>query len=417
MTSQPAVVPFDLSDPALLFRPDVLDDPGPLYAQLRRDAPVWEMPGTATYVVSSADLVGEAVNRPDDFSSNLLSLLFLGDDGRPVVFDMAHLGAAIQVLATADAPTHTAHRKLLQPAFSPGAVDARATFVRDSVDQLLEPMLREGRGDFAEQMANPLPVGVICRIVGIPDADVPMLAPLVLQSNDLLAGVVDADTMASATTAAVETSSYLTRLLADWRTVDGAEPTVYDVLVRAVSSGEIGSADAVGMLVQLLGAGTETTTGLIGRAVLQVARDESLQQALRTRPELIATALEETLRLDGPFQFHYRAAARDTELGGVQIPIGSRVLLMWASANLDGDVVDRPDTFDLTRSVPRAHFAFGRGIHFCIGAPLARLEARIVLERLLERTAWVSVDESGSVRTRPSIFLRRYASLPLAFDR
>ncbi|HZP28566.1 MAG TPA: cytochrome P450 [Acidimicrobiia bacterium] len=404
---------FDLDDPTLLFRADVLDDPAPLYAQLRRRAPVWEMPGTGTFVVSSAELVTEAVNRPADFSSNLLSLVFRGDDGRPVVFDMTRLGAAIYVLATADAPTHTVHRKLLQPAFSPGAVERLAGSVAETADALLDPLLRTGRGDAATRLAEPLPVRMICRVVGIPDDDVAALAPLVLQSNDLLAGVLDAEMMASAATAAMETTKYLTDLLAGWRAGDRAEPTICRVLAGAVAAEEITFEDAVGILVQLLGAGTETTTGLIGRAVLQLARDPSLQQRVRDRPDLVPAVLEETLRIDGPFRFHYRAVTHDTELGGVRIPAGSRLLLMWASANLDDAEIDRPEQFDVERPVPRAHFAFGRGIHFCIGAPLARLEGRIVLERLLARTTSFAVDDDRAVRIRPSIFLRRLASLPL----
>jgi cytochrome P450 len=412
-TADPA---YDLADPGLLFRAEVIEDPLPLYAQLRREAPVWEMPGSGTFVVSTAELVTQAVNRPDDFSSNLLSLLFLGEDGRPVVFDMSHLGAAIHVMATADDPLHAAHRKLLQPPFSPGAVDARSGFVRAVVDELLEPLLRDGRGDFAAQMAEPLPVRVICEIIGIPESDVPALAPLVLQSNDLLAGVVDGDTMARSAAAAAETSAYLTDLLGTWRTSPATEGTICDLLAQATVDGRMTLEAGVGTLVQLLGAGTETTTGLIGRTALQLARDPALQSRLRDEPGLIPTAIEETLRFDGPFQFHYRAVMRDTELGGVRIPAGSRALLMWAAANRDGDAVEHPDEFDVERPVPRAHLAFGRGIHFCIGAPLARLEARTVIERLLQRTASFSIDRTRPVAVRPSIFLRRFASLPLTVE-
>ena len=173
------------------------EEPTPLYAHLRGSAPVWELPGTSTFVVSTAALVAEATARPEDFSSNLLGLLYRGDDGNPVVFDMTSLGPGIHVLATADAPQHTVHRKLLQPAFNPRAVDARAGFVAAVADELLGPLVRDGRGDFATQVAEPLPVAVICKMIGIPDDDVAVLVPLVLQSNDLLAGVADGEAMAA----------------------------------------------------------------------------------------------------------------------------------------------------------------------------------------------------------------------------
>jgi cytochrome P450 len=405
---------FDLGDPSLLFRSDVLEDPAPFYAHLRRHAPVWELPGTSTFVVSTAELVADAVARPNDFSSNLLSLMFRGDGGRPVVFDMTHLGSGIHVLATADAPTHTIHRKLLQPAFNPRAVDERAEFITAVADDLLAAFVRDGSGDFATEVAEPLPVRVICKLIGIPDGDIPALAPLVLRSNDLLAGVVDAEMMASATSAANEVGLYLAELVRGWRTDGVAVPVICDVLDGAIAAGEITADDAVGILVQLLGAGTETTTSLIARTVLHLARDQTLQQRVRERPELVPTVLEEMLRYDGPFRFHYRAAVRDAVLGGVPVLAGSRLLLMWASANLDEAAVSHADRFDIERAMPKAHFAFGRGIHFCIGAPLARLEGRIVVERLLRTTAQFSLGATEPVGYRPSIFLRRMAHLPLA---
>jgi cytochrome P450 len=257
---------------------------------------------------------------------------------------------------------------------------------------------------------------VICDVIGIPGPDVPTLAPLVLQSNDLLAGVVDGETMASSAAAAAETSAYLTGLLQSWQSSAGTQGTICDLLARATDDGRITLDAGVGILVQLLGAGTETTTGLIGRAVLQLARDRTLQSRLRSNPDVVPTLIEETLRFDGPFQFHYRAATHDTEIGGVAVPEASRVLLMWAAANRDDEAVEHADEFDVTRAMPRAHLAFGRGIHFCIGAPLARLEARIVIERLLARTESFSLDAARPVAIRPSIFLRRFASLPIAVD-
>jgi cytochrome P450 len=406
---------FDLGDQRLLFRHDVLQDPTGLYAQLHRDAPVWELPGTGTFVVSTAALISEAVGRPEDFSSNLLSLVYTGADGCPAVFDMTQLGPGIHVLATADPPVHTQHRKLMQPLFSPGAVEQLSGFVDDAAQLLVTELVAGGQGDLAAGLAEPLPVRVICKMVGIPDDDVAMLAPLVLQANDILAGVCDATSMAANAGAAAQVNDYLRALVRGWQvTPDGV--SACDVLARARAAGEIGDDDAEGILVQLLGAGTETTTSLIGRAALQLAGDQDLQRRVRDRPALVPTLIEETLRFDGPFRFHYRAAVRDTELGGVAIPAGSRLLLMWAAANLDDGFVDRPAAFDLDRPIARSHFAFGRGMHFCIGAPLARLEAKLAIEHLLRSTSSFRPDPERAPRYRPSIFLRRLEHLPLVFD-
>ena len=407
-----STVSFDLDDPTLLFRQDFLDEPATLYAYLRAHAPVWELPGTGTFLVTSAALISEAVARPEDFSSNLLGLMYTGDDGLPAVFDMAHLGPAIHVLATSDPPLHTRHRRLMQPLFSPGAVEAISGFLDATADELIGSLVATGRGDFATAVAEPLPVQVICSMIGIPEADVAMLTPLVLQSNDLLAGVVDAATMGASAEASMKVVGYLDPLVRGWR-ADDEGTTVCDALARACAAGEITVEDGLGMLVQLLGAGTETTTSLIGRVALQLARDAELQQTLRENLDLVPALLEETLRFDGPFRFHYRAVVRDAKLGGTHIPAGSRVLLMWGAANLDEDFFERPDEFDITRSGLRSHFAFGRGIHFCIGAPLARMEARRTVERLLRSTTEFSLDPDGIPAYRRTIFVRRLGSLPL----
>ena len=408
--------PFDLDDPRLLFRDDVLADPAALYAHLRTNAPVWAIPGAGACIVTTSALVAEAVGRTDDFSSNLRGLIYTGDDGLPAVFDMSEMGDAAHVLATADPPEHTAHRKVMQPLFSPAAVERLAAYVDEAAAALVATVVDVGGGDVATAIAEPLPVQVICRMVGIPDADVETLAPLVLQSNDLLAGVLDGASMGASAGAAMQASAYLVDLLDHWTpTPEGT--SVCDVLARAIADGETTTASAQGMLVQLLGAGTETTTSLIGRAVLQLAEDPELQRTVRSQPDLVPTFLEEVLRLDGPFRFHYRSVPRDTELGGVRLPAGSMALLMWASANLDEAGVDRPDELRLDRPTPKQHFAFGRGIHFCIGAPLARLEARRTIEHLLSATTDIALDPDHPPAYRPSIFLRRLGTLPIQVSR
>jgi cytochrome P450 family 144 len=410
------VTVFDLADPTLLFRADVLDDPAPFYAALRSHAPVWEIPGAETFVVTSAELVNEAVARPEDFSSNLTSLLFRGDDGRPVAFDMAPHGDATHVLATADPPTHTAHRKLLQPLLAPARVDEWEADIRAMVDELLADLLDAGRGDVVAMLADPLPVRVICRVIGLPEADAAMLVPLVLDTNEILSGVADGETMQRAAVAAVETGEYLGAHLQ--RVLDdGSESnTLLAALAGAVRDDAMTAGEAVGMLVQLLGAGTETTTSLTGTAIRVLAEDAGLQDRLRAEPERIPVFLEEMLRLDGPFRFHYRSTTHRTELGGVEIPAGARVLLMWAAANLDDAAYADPCRLDLDRPAPKAHLAFGRGLHFCIGAPLARLEARLVVEQLLARTSRLRLDAAHPPRHRPNIFVRRLASLQVLVD-
>jgi cytochrome P450 len=404
---------FDLSDASLLFRDDVLADPRPLYSQLRAKAPVWELPGTATFLVTSAELVNEAVTRVDDFSSNLTSLIYQGDDGCPCVFDMTPLGDATHVLATADPPTHTRHRKLLQPSLTPGCVAALQDDITAMVDELLAPMLRDGRGDIVATLADPLPMRVIARVIGLPLDESPRLVELVLDVDQILAGVSDEPGMARAAASAGEQTTYLGERL---RLAIEAPSSVRDdtqlaLLAGAVTRGEVTFDEAVGILVQLLGAGSETTTSLLGSAVRILASDPALQVRLRADVGLVPVFLEEVLRLDSPFRFHYRSVRHATHLGGVKIPAGARLLLMWGAANLDEAGYDDPDRLDLDRPIPKSHLAFGRGIHFCIGAPLARLETTIATRRLLETTSEIRLDPDVQPRHHRDIFLRRLAQL------
>jgi len=180
-----------------------------------------------------------------------------------------------------------------------------------------------------------------------------------------------------------------------------------------VNAGAISMPEAVATLVILLGAGGESTTSLVGNAVRMLADDASMQDRLRNEPALIAAFVEEVARLESPFRFHYRQVARDTELGGVELGRGATLLLLWAAANRDPHQIDRPDDVVLDRAVARHHLAFGRGIHYCVGAPLARLEARVVLELLLDRTRTFTLDPTRPPAYVPSFFVRRHAHLHL----
>src|SRR6202034_3939105 len=163
-------------------------------------------------------------------------------------------------------------------------------------------------------------------------------------------------------------------------------------VAAAVNSGVFGDLEAASILHILLSAGGESTTSLLGNAVRILAERPGLQDQLRADPGLIPRFAEEVLRLESPFRYQMRSVPRDTALGGVGIPAGATLLLLFGAANRDAAEFERPDEVDLDRKVPRLHMAFGRGIHHCVGAPLARIEARVVLSVLLERTASFTLD-------------------------
>lgn len=196
-------------------------------------------------------------------------------------------------------------------------------------------------------------------------------------------------------------------------------PTDGDVLsaaATAVRNGSLTHDEAAFTLMVLLGAGAETTTSLIGIAIGLLAQRPLLQEELRSEPAKVAIFIEEVLRFESPFRYHPRTAARSVELGGIEIPEGALVMLLWGAANRDEAVFDRPDEIVVGRHNVHLHFGFGRGIHHCIGAPLARLEARVVLTRLLERTRSFSLDSADAERWAESIWIHRHEHLPLTIE-
>ena len=410
---------LNLDDPAVLLREDVLDDPRPLYDLLRREAPVWQLPGQDTFLVSDPELIRDVVARPVEFSSNLVSLLHADERGCPVAYDLVPFADPIHVLATADPPVHTRQRKLLQPHLSPRAVAGLDATLRRVVDGQLAPILDAGRGEVVAQLSNPVPAMAICHLIGVSTDDAAGLVPAVLDTAALLDGVTDLPGMERAGLAALELMAYTQSALDAARALPPENRAgLLAVLAEGIDADVVSADQARDILVQLFSAGTETTSSLIATAIETLARQLDWQDELRHHPERIADAIEEILNDDGPFQFHYRFTTTDTTLADTRIPARSRVLLMWAAANRPDPLEpDRADGADTDAAGSFSHLAFGRGLHFCIGAPLARLESRISLERLLTQTRRFSLNPSDAPSRRRSIFLRRHDRLPLVLER
>jgi len=400
----------------MLLRPEVLDDPRPFYDRLRVEAPVWQVPGQDTFLVSDPTLVREVVGRPEDFSSNLVSLLHDDGTGCPVAYRMAPFGDPIHVLSTADPPLHTRHRKLLQSHLSPATVAALEPAISGIVDELLSVALGAGSVEIVSAFTDAVPARTICELIGLPPADVPKILDLVGRTGALLDGVTEAAGMHDAMHAAIALAVYVQEAMDATIAQPAAERQgLLAVFADAIGSGTVEAGEVRDMLVVLVSAGVETTASLLSTALETLAGDRALQSRLRSEPGLIPGVIEEILRADGPFQFHYRYTPADTSLGGVDIPARSRVMLMWAAANRPAPGAPVPELLapDEREGRTAPHYAFGRGLHFCIGAPVARLEARIALERLLAATTGFDLDPAEPPSRRPSIFIRRHATLPL----
>lgn len=394
-----------------IFDPVNLDDPNRLYRTLRENSPVYRVPGTGFYLVSTWELVTEAVARVDEFSSNLTGVLVQQPDGPPSTFDMDGGGRAVHVLATADDPSHAHHRKLVLQTLGK-RIRALGPTVDRLADQLWAEGLRGGRIDYATDMADKLPLALIANLVGLPESDVPQLLTWAYDSTELLGGVVTADRLGHLVTSSIELAGYLHTQFT--RAKEDPQDDFMGVLAHSCNAGDLTDDVAVLILVQLVGAGGESTAGLIANSARLLATHPEIQSWLRGNPALIDHFLDEALRLESPFRAHHRHVVADTALGGVTLPAGSHVLLLWGSANRDPARFERPDEIVLDRPSIRSHLAFGKGTHFCVGSALARMEALAAVTMLIERSSDIALaDDAAWV---PSIFVRRHLSLPLQIN-
>lgn len=391
-----------------------VEDPYPFFARLRAEAPVWQLPGANAFFVSTWELVNEAVSRTDEFSNHFRHMLFTNDDGSVGVLDTDPNPI---VFAGADPPEHTVHRKLFFPELLQQKMSALEPAVASMTDELLDRALVGNQFDAASELTNVVPLRVMAQLViGFREVEISDLQRWVFGGSQIAGGRLRLDEMA---TLGAEVMGLLPWVNAQLDAAIASEQVagVLGAAAAGVSDGVLTHEQAGFTLMVLLGAGGETTTSSIGNAIRMLAERPALQDELRAAPERIPAFVEETLRFEAPFRFHPKSAARDSELGGVKIPAGAMVVMVWASANRDAAVFDAPDELVLDRPNVRLHMGFGRGIHYCVGAALARLEGRVVLERLLERTQHFTLDPDDAPRWVDSLWIRRHDRLPIVVSK
>ena len=398
-----------LADATDLFDSDALQDPYPLYDRMRDQAAVHRIGESVFHAVCGWDAVSEAVNRVEDFSSNLTATMVYHDDGTVTPFEMGTLGGSIHALATADDPVHDAHRKLLLPHLSARRIRVIEEFAEATAIQLWSDGMVDGQIEWMGAIANRLPMMVVARLLGLPDEDVDMLVRLSYATTTLLDGVVSPTQLEAAGTAAMELSGYVMEHFA--KAGESPAPGLIGDLAARYASGELEHLPALSIMLTLFGAAGESTASLLGSTAWILLSHSDIQERVRAHPELLGAFIEETLRYESPFRGHYRHVVRDTTLAGVDVPADSRLLLMWGAANRDPQQFDNPNEFRLDRSGSKGHITFGKGAHFCVGAALARLEAHIVLRMLLEQSTWIEAAHVG--QWLPSILVRRLERLEL----
>jgi cytochrome P450 len=375
-------------------------DPYPFYAQLR-GAAAHRDPDTGIWLLLGHHAVKSALHDPGTWSSRASA-----PGGQPLDWLIFH-----------DPPRHAVLRALILRAFTPRAVAALEPRIRALSRELLDAACASGRMDLCADFSIPLPLLVIAEMIGIPIEDRPRFrgwSEVILGLSDTVsAGTPGGDpAIAEFRKASAEMRVYLSELLEARRRAPRDD--LLTRLVAAEVDGErLGGDEILAFFQLLLVAGSETTTNLIGNAILCFADHPRELARVRAESRLLPTAIEEVLRYRTPIQAVFRMTTREVELFGERIPAGQLVLAVIGAANRDAAQFAEPDRFDVVRD-PNPHIAFGYGIHFCLGAALARLEARIALADFLSRTK--SFELAGAWEPRRAFHVHGPTRLPIRFD-
>lgn len=395
------VTPLDLTDPA------VVADPYPSFARARAEAPVQWHEGMGlwlafTHAEANAVLRDRRLGR-------------IWSDKQPAErfgsFNLIHRNAILEM----EPPDHTRLRRLISSAFARGHVERLRPWVEDLAGSLVDQLVERSGGtrpvDFLSGMAEHLPVAVIAELLGVPEADRPLLRPW---SNAIVKMYEYGRTPAteeSAERAAAEFVAYLRELAAERRTDPGEDLLSHLVTVRDADGDRLTEDELVTTCILLLNAGHEATVNVSGNGLLALLENPDQLRRLREDRTLLPTAIEEFMRYDSPLQLFERTATADVEIGGVTVERGQKIAALLGAGNHDPAVFREPERLDVGRG-DNPHITFGAGIHFCIGAPLARVELQATFGALLARTS--SLEPGGEPVRRPEFVIRGLAELPVA---
>lgn len=387
---QPVYSPFDA---------EAMEDPYPVYRELRDHAPVYWSSQASCWVLSRYHDVSAALADPATYSS--ASGIFPTPPG----VDMTEL--FLPMLIMSDPPRHTQLRHLVTKAFTPRRIAGLETSIYTVVDDLLDQVPETGPWEFVSGFAGPLPAIVIADMLGVPREDRHRFRTW---STTLVQSNATRGEFGPGLEAAAALYEYFSAFLTQRRR-DPRDDLMTALVHAEVDGQRLSEDELLGFCLLLLVAGHETTTNLLSNSAVLLAQHPESRRQLADKPDLIPAAVEELLRYDSPVQGLARTLTGHVDLHGQRMEAGDTVLLLFGSANRDDHAFPDADHFDINR-LPERQVAFGRGLHFCLGASLARLEARVALQALLARHHDWDVDLDSAVRLRSGP-IRGYSSLPV----
>ncbi len=380
-------------------------DPFTTYRHMRENQPVYYDPTRGTWNVFRHADVLRILSDYDAFSSQFHNPRQGEQGDHPFA----------QTLISTDPPRHHQLRALVNQAFTPRAVEALEPRITQIVSECLERVLAQNQMDVIGDLGYPLPVIVIAELLGIPAEDRERFK----QWSDMVVSLAerggDVDYSQYGGGAMMEMAAYFFDMLEKRRKSPGSD-LISGLLQASIDGESLNQVELIGFCSLLLVAGNETTTNLIGNAMLSFCEHPDAWERLRRDPSLAPLAVEEVLRYRSPVQSMYRVAKQATTVRGVTLPAGAFVSAWIGSANHDADQFDNPQEFNIARS-PNRHLAFGQGIHYCLGAPLARLEGRLALTALLKCFSEVWRLEETPLERLPSLVIFGLKRLPIGFTK
>lgn len=406
------------------FDPETLQCPFPHYARMREEAPVHFVEQFGVHLVTRHDLVMEVLRDPQTYSSMFggAGMPLSSEDRKRMAEVIAEGMPRVPTMLTADQPEHTRYRRLVSRAFHPAAIEALEPIIREVTTRAIDSWIDKGSIEFVQEFGVPLPVEVIAHALNVPPE---RMTDFKRWSDDSIAGIgtnITIERRVEAERGVNEYQRYFAEQI-ELRRADPRDDLLTNLLNARVDHDDpeiddkrpLDMPEMLSIVQQLLVAGNETTTKMLTEMMRLLGEHPEQWRLLQEDPGRIDRVVEETLRMSTPTQGMWRVVTKDVNLGGVDIPAGQRIVIVFSSANRDEDLFADPDEFDPDRDNLRQHLAFGKGIHFCLGANLSRLEGQVALQELSRRIDTFRLSDDNSYSYFPSFMLRGLTSLHIEF--
>jgi cytochrome P450 len=403
------------------FDPEVLVCPYEFYKLAQEEAPIMELPspkaGTKLFLVTRYDLVVEVLKNPKVFSSNFSALLAGKEEHDQELQEISAQGyPQMNTLLTADPPEHERFRSLVNKAFSSSRVNKMGDLIEQIVDEIIDSFIDHGKCEFISEFAVPLPIKVIAQQLGVPQADLPKFKQWSDAFIARLGHILSREQEIECAKDVVAFQHYF-RDVIESRQKQPQDDLITD-LVQAKVDGErsLDTAELLSIIQQILVAGNETVTSALAGGMLLLTNNQEQMKLLQADISLVDNFVEEVLRMESPTAGMWRVVMQDTKIADVDLQAGSLVMVRFDAANRDSIKFIEGERLDVCRQNASNHLSFGHGIHFCLGAMLARKEMQIAYQRLLLRLKDIRLAKGG-YQYLPNVLMRSLKHLYIEFDK